>query len=283
MWSTFKNLWSSKPVDKYAKTKKEAQYIAHYLKHGRSPRRSSRRSRSSRRRSSRHSDSDSERINAAINKPLRSKNDDRIRRLKRELASLDHKYTAASESEGNTAELQRIVAKLESKFLRARQELAAELAKKVAKQNALGYGHFNMMPITNAAMMQASYAAPGLSSFAPPTPAGLNAAALGAAAHTMMSSPMATPEQIQLAQMQSAEAKEKAAQEAAARARQVFDVNAANDAATAQSLAATKQQIENMKLGLYGIPGSISHGAAAATNAGKGFFTRVGQRIGWVG
>jgi hypothetical protein len=98
----------------------------------------------------------------------------------------------------------------------------------------------------------------------------------------MMHNPMATPEQIQLAQMQSVAAREKAVQEAAARARQVFDVNAANDAATAQSIAATKQQIENIKLGLYGIPGSITHGATAATNAGKGFFTRVGQSIGLV-
>jgi len=294
MWSSFKSLWSSKPYDKHASTRKKARMIAHYIKHDRFPSaRPSARHRHSRR--STHlrwlDSSDSERkLNNAIHQPLdrsrRSRNDDRIRRLKKELASLDHKFSAASESEGNTAELQRIVGKLESKFIRARQELAAALASKAAKQNALygQYGQYgqlpNMMPIMNAAMMQASYAAPGLAAMAPPTPAALNAAALGASAHALMTNPAATPEQIQLAQAQHAAAREKAAQEAADRGRRFFDLNATNDAQTAAAWNASKQHFSNIGTGAYGALAGPGNAVLAAANTGKGWFARMGQNLG---
>jgi hypothetical protein len=294
MWNTLKNMWSSKPEDKYAKYKRTAKYTAHYLNRLQNPHSRSQRKyaylddsdsdrRRSHRRGHRHrGHSDSDRLNDAINRPLHSRDDDRIRRLKRELKLLDHQYSSASESEGNTADLQRIVGKLEKKFLMARQELAAELAKKAAKQNALmgQYGHYNMMPIMNAAMMQASLAAPGLAAFAPPTPAGLNAAALGAASYNIMNDPAATPHQVHMAQLQNEAARMKAGHEAAQVAVNHFDINAANDAATAQTFSASGKHFQNIGRGVIGAVAGPGNAILATAQAGKGWFTRFGQTVG---
>jgi hypothetical protein len=286
MWSSFKNWFStsksSPPVHERQSTRRRFNKLVDYevanrLKHGRHK--------------SRRYD-DSERRASEALRPLRfghrsrrherSRNDERIRHLKEELARLDRKYTIASESEGTTRELQRVVSKLEGRFNQARQELASALATKAARQAARAHASPEQISAAvSAALSTAGLAAPGLAAVAPATPHAMQYAALQAAAlQAVQQNPNATgaaAAQIEVAVRAAEAAREKARQEGAERGVRNFEINAQNDAVVAANIASTKEHATNIGKGLYGLGGVVYNPIAAGVNATKGWFARLTQ------
>ena len=243
--------------------------LSEALRLGRSSRRSRHSSRHSRH-SSRHSSRRS------------SRDDERIRRLKKELARLDQRYSSASESEGKTADLQRVVSKLEVRFNQARQELASVLATKAARHAAHGNASQDQISAAiKAALATAGVAAPGLSAIAPATPYALQYAALTAAAQqAILQNPNATgieraQLEITLRNAQAAEAR--AMMEGAENARRYHLINAENDAIVQANIDSTKEHISNVGKGLYGAVGAIYNPLAAIVNKGKALAARTVQ------
>ena len=306
MWSSFKS-WFGKPEeDKNKKTRKLAKYVAHYVKHGHSPRKSphsykhhrtetelanalkiSPFSRKSSRKHQSLSDSDTETRHSSRHSrhssrhSRHSRDDKRIHDLKAELAKLDRKYTSVSESEGNTADLQRQVAKLEGRFMSARQQLVSALATKAARQ-AAHLGPHQISAAVSAALSAAGLAAPGLSSIAPATPATLAAtASYSAAMQSIQQNPNPSPVTAAYleAQVRDAEAKKAAAMEEAGR---IFDIDQAHKVAASKGWSAAGTHLNNFGQGVTGlVTGVPVELATAASNTVIGWRNRLGRAIGF--
>jgi len=212
----------------------------------------------------------------------RSRDDDRIRRLKDELSRLDRRYSSASESEGSTAELQRAVSKLERRFNQARQELASVLATKAARHAARGSASPDQISAAvTAALSTAGLAAPGLAAIAPATPYAMQYAALQAVAQqAIQQNPNPTGSaaaQINIAVQNAEAARAKAILEGAQNAARYHDINQQNDAIVQANIDSAKEHAVNIGKGVYGIGGLIYNPLAGIVNKGKSLAARAIQ------